>query len=218
MGTHSLATKFQPVPNALRETLIGSEVEIPTFAGMDPQLLAHYRIALLVSHGPELPEFAVPLDFLRERGAQVDVITQNWLFDYQPAAPGVVVLAQFLATNVCTRADMAIRDARVERYDSILTIGGAWNPILLSTDEDMVRFVKDAKASGRLIASICHGPQFVMRTAAFPRGTRATGVEDVVPDLRNAGFDVTEPLLDVVYDGPGRLLTAHNPAALKAFC
>ena len=59
----------------------------------------------MTTHGPELPEFHVPLNYLRDRGASVDVVTQDWLFDYQPEAPGMVVLAQWLAVNVCVKAD-----------------------------------------------------------------------------------------------------------------
>jgi protease I len=216
MGTHSLASKYIPVPDSFRATLVGQEVEIPIFDDADRNYLDGYRVALLVSHGPELPEFDVPLQFLRDRGAVVDTITQNWLFDNQPAAPGMIVLAQFLATNVCVRADMAIRDAVVENYDVILTIGGAWNPVLLRTDGDILRFVQDAKIAGRLIASICHGPQFLISTDAFVRNTRITGVADILPDLTNAGFAVED--MDVVYDDHERLLTARNPAALEQFC
>ncbi len=216
MGTHSLASKFMPVSDALRATLVGQEVDIPIFDGEDQGSLDGYRVAFLVSHGPELPEFAVPLQFLRDRGATVDVITQNWLFDDQPAAPGVIVLAQFLATNVCAKADMAIRDAIVERYDAILTVGGAWNPVLLRTDGDIIRFVRNAKDAGRLIASICHGPQFLISTTAFSCGARITGVDDILLDLSNAGFAVEKT--DVVYDEQERLLTARSPAVLKQFC
>src|SRR5262249_8536633 len=138
--SHSLADKYDRVSDKLRASLVGQEVDVPEFEARYP--LEQYRVAVLVSHGPELPEFDVPVTFLRTCGARVDVITQNWIYDYQPAAPGVIVLAQFLATNVCVKADMPVRAAVADNYDAVLTLGGAWNPILLRTDQDMLAFTK----------------------------------------------------------------------------
>jgi len=67
-----------------------------------------------------------------------------------------------------------------------------------------------------LIASICHGPQFLISTTAFSCGARITGVDDILLDLSNAGFAVEKT--DVVYDEQERLLTARSPAVLKQFC
>lgn len=212
--SHSLADKYDRVSEALRATLVGQEVDVPEFA--TSYSLERYRVAVLVSHGPELPEFDVPVTFLRSSGARVDVITQDWIYDYQPAAPGVIVLAQFLATNVCIKADMPVRTAVAENYDAVLTLGGAWNPILLRTDQGMLGFVKRGKELGRLVASVCHGPQFLISADAFPPQTRLIGVDDIVVDLANAGFDVVQE--DVVFDPKSRLLTVRNPKALKAFC
>jgi protease I len=212
--SHSLAAKYDLVTDALRASLVGQEVEVPEFAPSN--LLDNYRVALLVSHGPELPEFDIPLGFLRASGAIVDVITQDWIYDYQPAAPGVIVLSQFLATNICVKTDMPIRGAVVDNYDAVLTIGGAWNPILLRTDKEMIAFTKRMAELGRLVASICHGPQFLISLQAFPPQTDAIGVDDVVVDLGNAGFNIVQN--DVVYDSESRLLTARNPAALGLFC
>jgi hypothetical protein len=91
--------------------------------------LKGYRVALVTTHGPELPEFDVPLHYLRDQGASVDVVTQDWLFDWQPEAPGMVVLAQWLAVNVCVQADKKVPDTKIEDYDAVITIGGAWNPM-----------------------------------------------------------------------------------------
>ncbi|HKB35462.1 MAG TPA: hypothetical protein VKD72_03350, partial [Gemmataceae bacterium] len=105
MGSHALTGKYHPIPEGLRVRLVGDDYTLPDFGAAEPDSLKGYRVALVTTHGPELPEFDVPLCFLRDRGASVDVVTQDWLFDYQPAAPGMVVLAQFLAVNVCAKAD-----------------------------------------------------------------------------------------------------------------
>lgn len=216
MGSHALTTKYLPVPEALRARLVGEDYALPDFAAADSGSLKGYHVALVTTHGPELPEFSVPLNYLRDRGASIDIVTQDWLFDWQPEAPGMVVLAQWLAVNVCVPADKRISDARIEDYDAVITLGGAWNPIMLRTDEAILKFIRNAHSRRLLIASICHGPQLLISANAFPHGTRATGVGDIRVDMANAGFEVLDD--PVVYDEDQRLITSPGPNALKDFC
>jgi protease I len=214
--SHKLTTKYRPVPDELRARLVGDAYEVPEFAALAPDSLKNYRVALVTTHGPELPEFDVPLTYLRDQGAVVDIVTQDWVFDYQPEAPGMVVLVQWLAVNVCAQADTRVSDARIEDYDMVIIIGGAWNPIMLRTDEQVLKFVRHAKERGLLIAAICHGPQVLISAGMYPPGTRATGVADIRGDMANAGFAVVDEA--VVYDKDRRLITSRNPADLKEFC
>jgi protease I len=218
MGSHSLTVKYEIVPEALRARLVGEDYDLPKFGAAERTSLGGYRVALITTHGPELPEFDVPLNYLRDRGASVDVLTQDWLFDWQPEAPGMVVLAQWLAVNVCVKADKKISDAKVEDYDAVIIIGGAWNPIMLRTDEGILKFIRDAYTRRLLIASICHGPQVLISSNVFPPGTLATGVDDIRTDMTNAGFTIVSER--VVYDKDQRLITSPNPKAeaLKPFC
>jgi putative intracellular protease/amidase len=99
-----------------------------------------------------------------------------------------VVRAEWLAVNVCAKADKKISDAKIEDYDAVIVIGGAWNPIMLRADGAVKNFIRAAQKQKRLIAAICYGPQPLISSEAFPRGTRATSVADVRIDLANAGF------------------------------
>jgi hypothetical protein len=130
----------------------------------------------------------------------------------------MVMRAQFLAVNVWVKANKKISDAKIEDYDAIIILGGAWNPIMLRTDKQVLRFIREAHKRRILIASICHGPQVLISTQAFPADTRATGVIDIRRDLTNAGFVVEDK--PVVYDERERLITSPSPEpeALKAFC
>lgn len=218
-GSHALATNYQLLPDGLKEKLVGTAYPVPPRDRTTPELLKGYRCALLTTHGPELPEFDIPLNHLRDRGAIVDVVTQDWLFEYQPAAPGMVVLIQWLAANVCVKADKKISDAKIEDYDAVMIIGGAWNPIMLRTDGKIIDFIREAHRRRLLIASICHGPQVLISSQAFPPGTKATSVGDVRLDLANAGFQLPqEPEAPVVYDERHRLITSPNPEAITEFC
>src|SRR4051812_21681280 len=145
MRSHELVTRYQTVPITLRDSLVGTSYLLPEFEDQDLEGLKGFRVALVTTHGSELPEFHVPLHYLRDRGASVDVVTQDWLFNLEnPEASGMVVLAQFLAVNVCVKADKKISDATIEDYDAIIILGGAWNPIMLRTDKQVLRFVVEA--------------------------------------------------------------------------
>ena len=217
MLSHELVTRYQVVPKTL--TLVGTGYLLPEFEHQELERLKGFRVALVTTHGSELPEFHVPLHYLRDRGASVEVVTQDWLFDSQKGkASGMVVLAQFLAVNVCVKADKKISDAKIEDYDAIIILGGAWNPIMLRRDKQVREFICEAYKRRILIAAICHGPQVLISTKAFPKGTRVTGVDDIRDDLTNAGFVVEDK--PVVYDESAQLITSPNPEpeALKAFC
>lgn len=219
MGSHALSAKYLPIPEALRVKLVGEDYELSNFEIVVSRKFKDYRVALVTSHGPELPEFDIPLNYLRDRGTSVDIVTQDWLFDYQPEAPGIVVLIQWLAANVCVKADKKVSNAKIEDYDAVIIIGGAWNPIMLRTDETILKFISEAHNRGLLIAAICHGPQVLISSGVFPRGTLVTGVNDIRADLTNAGFRLLDdPNTPVVYDKKHRLITSPSPKALKEFC
>ncbi len=212
--------RYLPLPENLKKSLVGTSYLLPEFEYQGAEYLKGFRAALVTTHGPELPEFHVPVNYLRDRGASVEVVTPDWLFDSQQGeASGMVVLAQWLEINVCVRADKKISDAKIEDYDTIIIIGGAWNPIMLRTDGNILDFIHDAHSHQLLIASICHGPQVLINTETFPKGTQVTGVDDIRKDLTNAGFTVftNRP---VVYDEAQRLITSPSPETepLKRFC
>jgi protease I len=214
MDSNLLTAEYTPVPDALRARLVGESVDVPKFE--KGEALTGYHVALVASHGPELPEFHAPFSFLNKQGATVDVVTQDWVFDHQPEAPGVIVLAQWLATNVCVQADKKVSDVDVENCDAVVLLGGAWNPILLRTDDGVLEFLRNARGGNLLIAAVCHGPQILINVGGFAPGTKVTGVADIRQDLTNAGFDVHDT--PVVYDEQARLVTGRDPRALGEFC
>src|SRR5262249_40693021 len=158
--------------------------------------------------GPEFPELDVPIEYLRARGAEVKLAGQNWIFEPRKRKPaGYIVIAQWLADNICVKANLALKDVCVGQwddnakcmtinYDAIFIPGGAWNPDMLRTDVDALRIVREARSLGVLIVSLCHGPQVLISAArsdpnggvVFPRGTHITGVQSIRGDLDNAGF------------------------------
>jgi protease I len=231
-GSHSLSQKYIRVPPTLDTR--GNDYELPVFKTTDANRFRGKRVVVISADGPELPEIAVPIDYLKAGGADVKLAGQNWIFDYRNP-PGHIVIAQWLADNVCVKADLALKDVRVaewdratERwrvnYDAVFIPGGAWNPDMLRTDADALRIVREARAHGVLIVSLCHGPQVFINAnrsdpegkVVFARGTRLTGVSSIRADLDNAGFTVLD--MPTVYDDASRLLTARVPNDLGPLC
>src|SRR4051812_1374305 len=157
-NSHSLVANYMRVPETL--ATIGEAYRVPEFPYDDPEWLAGVRVLFISADGPELPEIDVPMEYLRARGANVRLAGQDWIFDPRNRTPpGYIVIAQWLADNVCVRADLRLSDVRVADYDAIFIPGGAWNPDMLRTDDTALRIVRDARAQQRLIVSLCHGPQ-----------------------------------------------------------
>lgn len=212
--SHILAKKYPQAPDWMDRRGIG--YQLPTFPQDPPDLLAGKRVLFMSADGPELPELDVPLEYLRARGAKVDIAGQDWIFQYRDPA-GYIVIAEWLSDELCVRADLRLSDVRVNDYDAIFIPGGAWNPDMLRTDGQALRIVREARAENKLIVSLCHGPQVFINAEVFPPGTHITGVGSIRLDLRNAGFTVHEDT-PTVYDQDCRLLTARDPNDLGPLC
>lgn len=192
---------------AFAEVDAGMPYKVEPVPVTDPQSMKGSRIALLCAHGFEEIEATYPLAYLRARGAQVDVITPDWI-------KGRVMAVQFLKPSVWIPVTKAISAARPGDYCAVFVPGGAWNPIIMRTDEKVLDFLRGAAKANKLIASICHGPQ-VLLSAGLVKGREVTGVGDIRTDLRNAGGRVVEDR-PVVLDG--NLLTSRDPNDLAHFC
>lgn len=222
-GSHSLVRDLTPRPLSIDTR--GTDYPLPQFNLPNPAEFKGLRALMLLADGGELPEIVVPLEYLRARGAKVDVVGQNWIFEYREPA-GAIVLAQWMSDGYVIKADKKIADVDVSQYDLLIVPGGAWNPIMLSTDGDALRLVRQARKNGLLIASLCHGPQVIAHAAFdapageenFPSdGVEITAAGDVRLLLRLAGFTVLSDQ-PTVYDESANLLTSRDPNDLQAFC
>jgi protease I len=101
----------------------------------------------------------------------------------------------------------------VEDYDGLLLPGGTVNPDKLRVDDAAVAFVRDFVASGKPVASICHGP-WTLLEAGVLSGRTVTSFPSIRTDLRNAGAQVVDE--EVAVDG--NLVTSRSPDDLPAFC
>lgn len=96
--------------------------------------------------------------------------------------------------------------------DGLLIPGGFVNPDLLRQSAAARAFVRSYAATGKPIASLCHGP-WVLASAGLLQGRPLTSWPGLRDDLVNAGATrLDEPL---VHDG--NLVTSRGPQDLKPF-
>jgi deglycase len=93
-----------------------------------------------------------------------------------------------------------------------IVIPGGWAPDKIRRDAGVLQLVRDLTTSGRLVASICHGP-WVLISAGVVKGRRMTSSPGIRDDLTNAGARWVDEA--VVVDG--NVISSRAPKDLPAF-
>src|SRR3954471_7647423 len=136
------------------------------------------RIAILAADGVERVELERPRQALEDAGARTVVVS---------ISSGQIRARDHDLEDAGTFAvDQLVGALSVDDYEALLLPGGTVNPEKRRMEPAAVQFVRDFVQSGKLVASICHGPwSFVEADVA--RGRRLTSWPSVRTDLRNAG-------------------------------
>ena len=179
----------------------------------DPHLFKGKKIAILASHGVEVSELAFPLQYLKERGAAVDILVPGWIMQNvkDGKEPGVI-LSDFYKNVLTAIPSGSFKDGMNKAYDLIVVTGGAWNSQVVKMDGDALKLVADQLKSGGLLAAICAGTEVLIH-AGLAKGTRLTGPDPSVMNLANAGAIVANEAAVIT----GNLLTGRDPSALHEF-
>lgn len=157
------------------------------------------RVLILVEDKYEDMEVWYPMLRLREAGAEVVVAgTESTKYSGKHDYPIV--------------ADSTIDKYFPKDFDCIVVPGG-WAPDRLRRYENVLKFVREMHNSGKVVASICHGP-WVLASAGILKGKKATCVPAIKDDVINAGAKYEDR--DVVVDG--KLVTSRRVDDLPAFC
>jgi len=163
------------------------------------------KIAIIATDGFEQVELAEPKKYLEGEGAETHVISlktgsiKGWDGPNKDWGSKVDV-------------DKVIGDVRPADYDALVLPGGQMNPDVLRTNKDVVAFVKEFAASGKVVAAICHGP-WTLIEAGVVRGKRLTSWPSLHTDLVNAGAQWEDS--EVVCDHG--LITSRKPDDIPAF-
>jgi len=168
------------------------------------QNLSGKRIAILATHGYEQSELEVPLQTLRDAGAEVDVVSleageiKGWdKKDWGRSVPVDKLLSQVSAND----------------YDALVLPGGQMNPDLLRVEPEAVALVKSFWTQQKVVAAVCHAPWLLVE-AGIISGRNVTSYPSIRTDVINAGGIWHDK--EVVSDKG--LVTSRKPADLAAFC
>lgn len=166
--------------------------------------LSNRTIAVLSENGFEETELTSPVQRLKEEGATVHIISSK--------SGKIQAMKDDHQWTIEVNVDKTIAEANADDYNGLLIPGGVLNPDSLRKNEDAIDFVRAFFASGKPVASICHGPQ-VLITAEVVIGRKLTSTKTIKIDLVNAGADWYDQ--EVVVDEG--LVTSRSPEDLPAF-
>jgi protease I len=161
------------------------------------------RVAIVATDGFEQLELTAPQKFLKDAGADVDVISLK---------SGSIKGWDKTDWGDKVDVDKVIDDVQVAQYDALVLPGGQINPDKLRMEPSVVNFVREFMTSGKVVAAICHGP-WTLIEADTVRGKHMTSWPSLKTDLRNAGAQWQDS--EVVVDG--NLITSRKPEDLPAF-
>ena len=108
-------------------------------------------------------EFIYPYYRVQEEGYDVDV-----------AVRGGEQVNGIIGIKVVPTKD--IPDLKVDEYDLLILPGGAKAMEYMRQDDEILKFISDFNASGKVIASICHAAQLLISAKIVDgkRGTQAS--------------------------------------------
>ena len=135
----------------------------------------------------------------------------------QEAGAGVVLIGTNAGETVSGKhglpleTDRAASDLSGDDLD-ILVIAGGYGPDKLRVDSGVLGLVRAMNEQGKPIAFICHAG-WVPISAGILEGRRATSVEQIADDMRNAGAAWEDS--EVVVDG--NIVSSRRPPDLPAF-
>lgn len=160
-------------------------------------------VAMLVTHGFNLPEMAETRRALEAAGARVELIAPK---------PGTV-RADTKAGRVSEFAvDRVLGDARPDAYHALYLPGGTPSADSLRLVPEAVTFVQGFLQAKKPVAAICHG-LWLLADAGGVKGRRVTSFPSLRLDLQNAGATWVNE--EVVVDGV--LVTSRSQDDLPAF-
>jgi protease I len=165
--------------------------------------IAGKRIAILATHGFEQSELEVPLQKLKEAGAQVQIVSLE---------AGEIRGWAKKDWGRPVSVDRTLDEAKPSDYDALVLPGGQINPDLLRVEPKAIEFIKGFWRDNKVIGAICHAPWLLIE-ADIVKGRRVTSYHSIKTDVINAGGRWEDS--EVVTDQG--LVTSRNPGALDAF-
>ncbi|MBP7901991.1 MAG: type 1 glutamine amidotransferase [Spirochaetes bacterium] len=177
------------------------------------------KIAVISTDGVEELEIMIPLIYLRNKGASIDIIAPQ-AADFPPnfgiKIPSIrkthILTVNYMKNSGWLKIDKFTSNISASEYDAVIIPGGGWNPDSLRSDAKTTAFLAEMNKLKKPIAAICHGP-LVLINAGLIKNRKVTSFWSVQIDLKNAGAEVYDK--EVVTDK--NLITSRYPFDLPAF-
>ncbi|UUP19266.1 type 1 glutamine amidotransferase domain-containing protein [Nitratireductor thuwali] len=162
------------------------------------------RVAILATHGFEQSELEVPLNKLREAGAEVHVVSLE---------PGQIKGWDKKDWGRPVPVDKTLDEASADDYDALVLPGGQINPDLLRVETKALSFIKDFWTANKPVGAICHAPWLLIEVGIV-KDRRITSYHSIKTDVMNAGgrWENSEVVTDQ------GLVTSRHPGDLDPFC
>jgi len=116
------------------------------------------------------------------------------------------------ARGMSVTPNVAINDAKAEKYSAVVVIGGMGSITYLWGHEGLRSLLINAAGQGEYVGAICAAPATLAR-AGLLKGKSATGAEDAVDEMKKGGAAVASDA--VVVDG--KIVTGKGPNASADF-
>ena len=150
------------------------------------------KAVIVVGPAVEDTEFAYPYYRLQEDDFTVDVASNG----------GVDIIAKH---GLPIKVNTDIKKLNPEDYDMIVVPGGLESPDRLRQIPELLQFIRTMNDSGKVIASVCHGP-WVLISAGIVKGRKMTTYVGCKDDLINAGAEYQ----NVAVISDGNIVTAPH--------
>ena len=132
----------------------------------------------MVGPAVEDTEFAYPFYRLQEDDFVVDVASNG----------GVDIVAKH---GLPVKVNADIKKLNHADYDMLIVPGGLESPDRLRQIPELLKFIQEINASGKVIASVCHG-SWVLISAGIVKGKKMTCYVGCKDDLINAGANYSD--------------------------
>lgn len=161
------------------------------------------NVAILATDGFEEAELFEPKKALDDAGAETSIVSlkKGKIKGWSKGNWGKSI-----------DVDFSLDEADSKDFDALMVPGGVMSPDKLRLDERAVEFAQDFVDSGKPIASICHGPQFLIETGVIA-GRKVTSWPSLRTDIINAGGQWYDA--EVMTDQG--LVTSRKPKDIPAF-
>jgi len=116
------------------------------------------------------------------------------------------------ARGMSVTPNVAIDDAKADKYSAVVVIGGMGSITYLWGHEGLRSLLISAAGQGEYVGAICAAPATLAR-AGLLKGKSATGAEDAVSEMKKGGAAVASDA--VVVDG--KIVTGNGPRASAEF-